>query len=86
MMFLRKEFLLIKMIKIVTFMLILSWYQQSIKIFNYDTLIIQSDENIKYLYLHNLMIKTIFKAIEITKHCFNDRINWFFIEEASKWK
>jgi hypothetical protein len=43
--------------------------------FNYDTLIIKSEENIKYLYMHNLMFKIIFRVSEMIKYYFDDRNN-----------
>ena len=40
--------------------------------FKYDTSIIKSEKNIKYLYLHSLMFQIIFRAIEMIKYYFND--------------
>jgi hypothetical protein len=58
-----------------------SWYYQCLKMFNYDILIIKSEENIKYLYLHNLMSKIIFRVSLMIKHYFDVQNNIFsFIE------
>ena len=53
-------------------MLFWSWYQQCFKMFKYDASIIESEKNIKYLYLHSLMFQIIFRAIEMIKYYFND--------------
>ena len=43
--------------------------------FNYDISIIKSENNIKYLYLNDLMLKIIFRVAEMTKHYFDDSDN-----------
>jgi hypothetical protein len=43
--------------------------------FNYGTLIIKNEENIKYLYLQDLMFKIIFRVCGTIKHYFDDNIN-----------
>jgi hypothetical protein len=42
---------------------------------NYDTCIIKSEDNIKYLYLNDLMFKIMLKVTEITKNYFDDKDN-----------
>jgi hypothetical protein len=46
---------------------------------NYDTYIIKSENNIKYLYLNDLMFKMMFKIMfyvaEISKNYFDDKVN-----------
>jgi hypothetical protein len=51
--------------------------------FNHDIYIIKSEDDIKCLYINNLMFKIMFKVVEITKNYFD--CNWFFIEEAIKY-
>jgi hypothetical protein len=67
-MVLTNEFLSTKMMKNVFSYVFLKLIQTKLKIFNYDTLIIKCEENIKYLYLHVLMLKIIFRISEMIKH------------------
>jgi hypothetical protein len=43
--------------------------------FHYNTSVIKSEENIKYLYINNLSFKIIFRVIEMIKNHFDGKVN-----------